>query len=120
MVSKQRVRDLIRLIEQQNGNKMTPKQLEELLHTIFEYPIMLFMFGCGILERIWRWFDGKKTVLGGIFFVANDYLVIPITTHYYGSVPPDLEFWLKTIASLLVVLGVAHKGQKLKSKGKLK
>jgi len=89
---------------------MTPEKFKILLYTIIQYPKILFMFFEDCIKYVWNWFNGKKTIIGGIFFVANTYLAEPIMEHYnYNG---DLEFWLTTIASLLIILGVTHKGLK--------
>ncbi len=89
---------------------MTPEKFKELLYTVIQYPKIFFMFFQDVVKYIWNWFDGKKTVIGGVFFVINTYLAEPIIAHYGCS--GDWEFWITTIASVLVVLGVTHKGIK--------
>jgi len=97
---------------------MNPEKFKDFLYTIVQYPYILLMFIEHILKGIWSWFDGKKTVIGGVFFIISDYIMLPAVTHYGMS--PDWEFWLKTVAGVFVVLGIAHKGAKKQKAPKLK
>jgi len=89
---------------------MNPEKFKNFLYTIILYPQILFIFIEDIIKSIWHWFDGKKTVLGGIFFVVSDYILEPMMNHY--SFSSDWDFWLKTTASILIIMGVTHRGIK--------
>lgn len=60
------------------------------------------------IQKIIMWLDGKKTAIGGLFFVIKDVIIEPYFTRFHGTMPAQLDFWLGVIATLFTLVGVTH------------
>ena len=59
---------------------------------------------------MWRWLDGKKTVIGAVLQLST--LVLPAI-----GAPVQVLGWLSMAANAVLGLGVAHKALKTARKG---
>ena len=64
-------------------------------------------------NQLWQWLSGKKTKIAAAFYVFQD-MIIPIW--FEGGVPTTLDRTLRTIAVVLVSVGLGHAAVKGVSK----